>query len=137
VSKSPDGEVLLLAHGLHWANSNHILHKTFLGLGIQVYSNEGRRPSLREDDSKGVKMHKKHFKIFFSIMFNKYDTNFDVPDAHFDYLIFSVVLRPKKLEIRTKSENCIKAEKNQILCQEIEPNPSKNRAMHEEDNPSL
>jgi hypothetical protein len=30
-----------------------------------------------------------------------------------------------------------KSRKNQILCHEIEPNPLKDRAMHEEDNPSL
>jgi hypothetical protein len=27
--------------------------------------------------------------------------------------------------------------KNQILCHEIEPNPSKDRAMHEGDNPAF
>jgi hypothetical protein len=44
--------------------------------------------------------------------------------------VSSVVLRPKTLEIRKKSENCKRA-KNQILCHEIEPNPSKDRAMHD------
>jgi hypothetical protein len=39
-------------------------------------------------------------------------------------LVSSVVLRPKKLEIR-----------KQILCHEIEPNPSKDRVMPEGDNP--
>jgi hypothetical protein len=34
-------------------------------------------------------------------------------------------------------EKCIRAEKNQILCHEIEPNPLKDRAMHERDNPSF
>jgi hypothetical protein len=29
----------------------------------------------------------------------------------------------------------VKEQKNQILCHEIEPNPSKDRAMHEGDNP--
>jgi hypothetical protein len=50
-----------------------------------------------------------------------------------------VVLRPKKLEIRKKSENCKRAGKktNQILCHETEPNPSKDIAMHEGDNSSF
>jgi hypothetical protein len=75
-----------------------------------------------------------------------------------------VVLRLKKLEIREKKncENCIRATKKkkkknktkqttppkkktnkqtnkqkQILCHEIEPNPSKDRALHEGDNPSF
>jgi hypothetical protein len=34
-------------------------------------------------------------------------------------------------------ENCTRAEKNWILCHEIESNPSKDRAMHEGDNPSF
>jgi hypothetical protein len=53
--------------------------------------------------------------------------------------VSSVVLRPKKLEIQKKNkfEDCsIKAEKKpEILCHKIEPNPSKDRAMHEGDNP--
>jgi hypothetical protein len=57
-----------------------------------------------------------------------------------------VVLRPKELEIRgeknvekkeKKKKNCTRAEKTQILCNEIEPNLSKTRAMHEGDNPSF
>jgi hypothetical protein len=49
-----------------------------------------------------------------------------------------VVLRPKKLEIQKKNcENCTRAEKKQILCHENEPNPSKDRAMHEGVNPSF
>jgi hypothetical protein len=32
-------------------------------------------------------------------------------------------------------ENCTRAEKNQILCHEVEPNPLKDRAMHERVNP--
>jgi hypothetical protein len=44
------------------------------------------------------------------------------------------VSRPKKLEIRKKNrENCIKGKKQQILWHEIEPNASKDRAMHEGD----
>jgi hypothetical protein len=50
--------------------------------------------------------------------------------------VSSVVLRPKKLEIQ-KIVKTIKEPKKQILCDEIEPNPSKDRAMHEGDNPSF
>ena len=39
------------------------------------------------------------------------------------------------LEIRKKISG--KCRKNQFLCHEIEPNPSKDRAMHEGDNPSF
>jgi hypothetical protein len=47
--------------------------------------------------------------------------------------VSSVVLRPKKLEIR----NIVKtvSRKKHILCHEIEENPSKDSAMHEGDNP--
>jgi hypothetical protein len=41
--------------------TNHLWDK-----GIQVCSNEGQHPSLRGDNSKRVKIHKKSFKIFFS-----------------------------------------------------------------------
>jgi hypothetical protein len=41
----------------HWANFNQIWLKSSLGEGIQVCSNEGRRPSLRGDNSKRVKIH--------------------------------------------------------------------------------
>jgi hypothetical protein len=53
--------------------------------------------------------------------------------------VSSVVLGPKKLEIRKKNcENWIRAGKNnQILCHEIESNLSKDRDMHEGDNPLL
>ena len=50
--------------------------------------------------------------------------------------VSSVVLEPKKLEVEKKNcEKCKEPEKkNQIvLCHEIEPNPSKERAMHEGD----
>ena len=53
--------------------------------------------------------------------------------------VSSVVLGSKKLEVRKKKkkrEKC-KEPKRQILCPEIEPNPSKDRAMHEGDNPSF
>jgi hypothetical protein len=40
------------------------------------------------------------------------------------------------LEIQKKGENST-SRKNQILSHEIEPNPAKDRAMHEGDNPSF
>jgi hypothetical protein len=43
----------------------------------------------------------------------------------------------KKLEIRMKLRKLYKNLKNKKLCHEIEPNPSKDRGMHEEDNPSF
>jgi hypothetical protein len=46
--------------------------------------------------------------------------------------VSSEMLRPKKFEIPT---NCERAEKTK--CHEIEPNPSKDRAMHEGDNLSF
>jgi hypothetical protein len=36
-----------------------------------------------------------------------------------------------------KKELWYKSRKKQVLCHEIEPNPSKDRAMHEGDNPSF
>jgi hypothetical protein len=48
----------------------------------------------------------------------------------------SVVLRPKKLEIR-KIVETVKEPKKWILCHDFEPNPSKDRAMHEGDNHSF
>jgi hypothetical protein len=46
---------------------------------------------------------------------------------HFDY----IGIRAEKVgNPGKKCENSIRAEKNQILCNEIEPNPSKDRAMH-------
>jgi hypothetical protein len=50
--------------------------------------------------------------------------------------VSSVVLIPKKLEIR-KIVKSVKEPKKKILCHEIEPNPSKDRAMHAGDNPSF
>jgi hypothetical protein len=50
--------------------------------------------------------------------------------------VSSVVLRPKNLEILTIVKT-VKDPENQILCHAIEPNPSKDRAMHEGDNPSF
>jgi hypothetical protein len=47
--------------------------------------------------------------------------------------VSSVVLRPKKLEIRKIVKTVKEPKKTQILCHEIEPNPSKDRAMHEGD----
>jgi hypothetical protein len=57
------------------------------------------------------------------------DTSFEAPDAHFDS-------DQKKLEIR---ENPLKAieEPKKPECHKIEPNPSKDRAVHEGDNPSF
>jgi hypothetical protein len=44
----------------------------------------------------------------------------------------------KKLEIRKKKLwKLYKSRRNHILCHEIEPNPSKDRTMHEGDNPSF
>jgi hypothetical protein len=52
--------------------------------------------------------------------------------------VSSVMLRPKMLKILINCENCKRAGKpHQIACHEIEPNPSKDRFMHEEDNPSF
>jgi hypothetical protein len=54
--------------------------------------------------------------------------------------VSSVVLKPKKLEIRkNKIQKSVKepGKKKTILCYEIEPNPSKDRAMHEGDDPSF
>jgi hypothetical protein len=50
--------------------------------------------------------------------------------------VSSVVFRPKKLEIRKIIVKTVK-EPEKILCQEIEPNTSKHRAMHEGDDPSF
>ena len=49
--------------------------------------------------------------------------------------ILSVVLRPKKVGNPKNCEKCERTEEDQKLCHEIEPNPSKDRAMHEGDNP--
>ena len=51
--------------------------------------------------------------------------------------VSSVVLGSKKLEVRKKNVKSVKSRKNEILCHEIEPNLSKDRAMHEGDNPSF
>jgi hypothetical protein len=61
-------------------------------------------------------------------------------DSYMDcYLSLFSGTQAEKLEIRKKKcENCIRVEKiQQILCHEIEPNPSKDRAIHEGDNPSF
>jgi hypothetical protein len=53
---------------------------------------------------------------------------------------WTVVLRPKKLEIPNKLWKCKRVGKKtnpNILCHEIEPNSTKDRAMHERDNPSI
>jgi hypothetical protein len=51
--------------------------------------------------------------------------------------VSSVMFRPEKLKIRKKSVNCERVDKNQTECHEIEPNPSKDRVMHEGDNASF
>jgi hypothetical protein len=53
--------------------------------------------------------------------------------------VFSVVIRPKTVgnPIKEITKTVKELEKMQVLYTEIEPNPSKNRAMHEGDNPSL
>jgi hypothetical protein len=53
--------------------------------------------------------------------------------------VSSVMLRSKKLEIRKKNVKTVKesADENQTECHEIEPNPSKNRAMLGGDKPSF
>jgi hypothetical protein len=38
---------------------------------------------------------------------------------------------------KSEKKNCERADKTQIECHEIEPNPSSDRAMHEGDNPSF
>jgi hypothetical protein len=48
-----------------------------------------------------------------------------------------VVLGPKSWKSEKKKLKIVKEPKNQILCCEIEPNPSKDRAIHEVDNISL
>jgi hypothetical protein len=47
--------------------------------------------------------------------------------------VSSVMLRSKKLEIRKKIKE--RSDKNETECHETEPIPSKDRAMHEGDNP--
>jgi hypothetical protein len=45
--------------------------------------------------------------------------------------VSSVMLRSKKLEIRKKNKKLKEpSDENQTECHEIEPNPSKDRAMH-------
>jgi hypothetical protein len=52
--------------------------------------------------------------------------------------ISSVMLRPKKIEIRNVMTVKIpKKKKTKIECREMEPNPLKDRAIHEGDNPSF
>jgi hypothetical protein len=50
----------------HWTNFNHTWHKSSLGEGIQVCSNEGDSSSPRGDYIERVKIHWNSFKIFFS-----------------------------------------------------------------------
>jgi hypothetical protein len=51
--------------------------------------------------------------------------------------VSSMVVRPKKLEIRKIVKTEKKSRKKQMLCHEIEPNLSNDKAMHEGDNPSF
>ena len=46
-------------------------------------------------------------------------------------------LDKKSWKSEKKNVKGVKSRKNEILCHEIEPNPSKDRAMHEGDNPSF
>jgi hypothetical protein len=61
----------------------------------------------------------------------------DAPDAHFDNLSLFSGTQAKK--VGNPGEKLWKLYKNgkKILRHEIEPNPSKDRAMHEGDNPSF
>jgi hypothetical protein len=59
--------------------------------------------------------------------------------VHFDY---SSLFTDAKVKKSLESEKNVKSMKepsdeNQTQCHEIEPNPSKDRAMHEGDNPSF
>ena len=51
--------------------------------------------------------------------------------------VSSVVLGSKKVGSPKKNVKSVKSGKNEILCHEIEQNPSKDRAMHEGNNPSF
>jgi hypothetical protein len=51
--------------------------------------------------------------------------------------VSSVMVRSKKLEIRKKNVKTERAVGRKPECREIEPNPSKDRAMPEGDNPSF
>jgi hypothetical protein len=64
-------------------------------------------------------------------MLNSYDTNFDSPTAHIDNLFLFGVLRPNKyvMNVTTKS--------NRNRLPEMQPNPLKDRAMHEGENLSF
>jgi hypothetical protein len=66
-------------------------------------------------------------------MWNKYDANFDAPDAHFDELSLFSDARAEKVQIREKKNVKTVKEplKTKTESHKIEPNPSKDRAMHE------
>jgi hypothetical protein len=51
--------------------------------------------------------------------------------------VSSVMLRPKKFEIRKNGKTVNEPIKAKTDSHEIEPNPSKDRSMHEGDNPSF
>jgi hypothetical protein len=80
----------------------------------------------------------KTLTMLYGVWYHYWCTNFDAPNAHFDYLSLFSGTRAEKVENpKTKNcENCIRR-KNQILCYEIERNPLKDRAMHEGDNRSF
>ena len=63
-----------------WTNFNQTWHKSSLGEGIQVCSNEKDFPSPRGDNCGRIKIHWKFFKIFFSrtsgLNSNKLGTNY-------------------------------------------------------------
>jgi hypothetical protein len=58
--------------------------------------------------------------------------------VHFDYLsLFSGTQVEKVGNLKNIVKTVYEPKKNQILCHDIEPNPWKDRAMHEGDNPSF
>jgi hypothetical protein len=80
------------------------------------------------------------YNVIFSMLYVQWEKQIN---CKLTTWVSSVVLMPKKLEIWRKKNcaNCIRAKKKktknkkQILCHESEPNPSKDRTMHEGDNP--
>jgi hypothetical protein len=71
-------------------------------------------------------------------MQNKYDTNFDTPDAHFNYVSLFSDAQAKKVGNPKQNLKTVKEPiKTKTESHETEPNASKDRAMHEGDNPSF
>jgi hypothetical protein len=73
-------------------------------------------------------------------MLNSYNTNFDAPKEYFDnFSLFSDVPaekygNPKYYDCEDPNKS---KKKEKFNCREMETNPSKDRAMHERDNPSF